>query len=99
MQTVQKIEKILQEKFHPTFLKIKDESARHVGHVRRIGPVRHSGGHYQVEIASALFEGKSLIEQHRIVNEALKELLETEIHALQLKTFEKPPLSPFVKGG
>jgi acid stress-induced BolA-like protein IbaG/YrbA len=46
------------------------------------------GDHWQVIIVSAAFEGKGLVEQHRIVNEALKEpLADQRIHALALKTY------------
>ena len=46
------------------------------------------GDHWQVIIVSPAFEGKGLIEQHRLVNEALKEpLADQRIHALSLKTF------------
>jgi acid stress-induced BolA-like protein IbaG/YrbA len=46
------------------------------------------GDHWQVIIVSPIFEGKGLLEQHRIVNEALKEpLADQRIHALALKTY------------
>jgi acid stress-induced BolA-like protein IbaG/YrbA len=46
------------------------------------------GDHWQVIIVSSAFEGKALIEQHRIVNEALREpLADQRIHALALKTY------------
>jgi stress-induced morphogen len=46
------------------------------------------GDHWQVIIVSSAFEGKGLLEQHRIVNEALKEpLSDQRIHALALKTY------------
>lgn len=46
------------------------------------------GDHWQLIIVSPAFEGKGLIEQHRMVNEALKEPMEDQrIHALSLKTF------------
>ena len=46
------------------------------------------GDHWQVVIVSSAFEGKGLLEQHRIVNEALKEpLADQRIHALALKTY------------
>ena len=46
------------------------------------------GDHWQVIIVSSAFEGKGLLEQHRIVNEALKEpLADQRIHALALKTY------------
>jgi len=46
------------------------------------------GDHWQLIVVSPVFEGKGLIEQHRLVNEALKEpLADQRIHALSLKTF------------
>jgi len=46
------------------------------------------GDHWQVIIVSSVFEGKGLLEQHRIVNEALKApLADQRIHALALKTY------------
>jgi len=46
------------------------------------------GDHWQVIIVSAAFEGKGLVEQHRMVNEALKEQIgDQRIHALALKTY------------
>ena len=46
------------------------------------------GDHWQVIIVSAAFEGKGLIEQHRMVNDALKDPLgDQRIHALSLKTY------------
>jgi len=46
------------------------------------------GDHWQVIIVSSAFEGKGLVEQHRFVNEALKEpLADQRIHALALKTY------------
>ena len=46
------------------------------------------GDHWQVFIVSPAFEGKGLIEQHRMVNDALKaEMADQRIHALALKTY------------
>jgi stress-induced morphogen len=46
------------------------------------------GDHWQVIIVSSAFEGKGLLEQHRMVNEALKGAMDDErIHALALKTY------------
>ena len=81
--TQSQIETILTAIFQPTYLQIQDDSARHRGHV---GAKQGHGGHYIVEIHSALFAGKNLVEQHRLVNEALKDLFKDKIHALKLKT-------------
>ena len=46
------------------------------------------GDHWQVIIVSPAFEGKGLIDQHRMVNDALKEPMgDQRIHALSLKTY------------
>jgi stress-induced morphogen len=42
--------------------------------------------HFQALIVSPAFEGKTRIEQHRMVYAALGELMKGEIHALALTT-------------
>ena len=45
------------------------------------------GDHFQVTVASTRFSGLSLLEQHRLVNEALSEpLRDGTIHELRIKT-------------
>ena len=45
------------------------------------------GDHFQVTIASSRFEGLSLVEQHRLVYEALQTPLgDGSIHELRIKT-------------
>ena len=45
------------------------------------------GDHFQVTIASPRFNGLPLIDQHRLVNEALAEpLRDGTIHELRIKT-------------
>ena len=45
------------------------------------------GDHFQVVVASPRFAGLSLIDQHRLVNEALAEpLRDGTIHELRIKT-------------
>jgi stress-induced morphogen len=46
-----------------------------------------TGDHFQVTVASPHFEGLSLIDQHRLVNEALAApLADGTIHELRIKT-------------
>ena len=46
-----------------------------------------TGDHFQVTVASPRFEGLSLLEQHRLVNEALATpLADGTIHELRIKT-------------
>jgi len=42
--------------------------------------------HYSVKIIDQSFAGKNRIEQHKMVNEALKGYLGDALHAMQLKT-------------
>jgi BolA protein len=77
-----KIEEILKKKFHPVRLIVTDDSHKHAGH----NPQAERGGtHFSVEIVSALFSGKKLVERHRMVYEALKDGLQSHIHALAIK--------------
>jgi stress-induced morphogen len=42
--------------------------------------------HYSVKIIDEIFAGKTRVEQHKMVNNALKEILGDVLHAMQLKT-------------
>jgi stress-induced morphogen len=45
------------------------------------------GDHFQVTIASSRFDGLTLLDQHRLVNEALAQpLRDGTIHELRIKT-------------
>jgi stress-induced morphogen len=45
------------------------------------------GDHFQVTVAAPRFDGLSLLDQHRLVNEALAEpLRDGRIHELRIKT-------------
>ena len=45
--------------------------------------------HYSATIKSQIFKGKSKIEQHKLVYNALKGKMGNELHALALNTLEK----------
>ena len=67
--------------FAPARLDVVDESHQHAGHAGH-----RPGGetHYRVYIVSDAFKGKSRIERHRMVNEALASELAGGIHALAI---------------
>lgn len=44
------------------------------------------GAMFEVVVVSRLFEGMSLLERHRLVNERIKEMAE-KMHALSMKTW------------
>lgn len=62
----------------PESFELIDDSHLHVGHGA-------TGGHYTVRIVSEHFIGKNLIQRHRLVYEAVGDLMESEIHALSIE--------------
>jgi BolA protein len=64
----------------PSSLEIIDDSAKHAGHAGSGG-----GGHYSVTIESSQFTGKSTIIRHRLVYQAVGDLIPTGIHALSIR--------------
>jgi BolA protein len=65
---------------NPTYLDLQDDSALHAGHAGNTG-----GSHYTVTIVSEAFNGLSLIKRHRLVYEAVGDLMINDIHALSIK--------------
>jgi len=74
-----KIELLLNQAFKPHFLQVIDESKKHIRHAGA-----SQGGHYQVIIVSKAFEGKKLLESHRMIYQAI-EPVKSCIHALAIK--------------
>ena len=67
--------------FAPTVLDIEDDSAKHAGHAG----ARSGGGHFNVRIVSKEFSGKSLVQRHRLVYDAVGDAMQQEIHALSIQ--------------
>ena len=51
-----------------------------------IEDLRGDGDHYSATVISKSFKGKTRIEQHKMVHEALQGKIGNELHALMLKT-------------
>jgi BolA protein len=66
---------------NPEKLVIVDESAKHAGHAGAAS----GGGHFIVTIVSTAFENKSLIQRHRLVYDAVDDIMHSEIHALSIQ--------------
>ena len=84
------MEERLKEAFSPAYLEIIDESHRHSGHA---GAHPEGESHFRVIIVSEAFAGKPLVQRHRMVNEALADLLRKRVHALAItaRTPEETP--------
>jgi len=48
------------------------------------------GDHYAAEVISATFKGKTRVQQHKMVYDALKGRMGGELHALALQTSVPP---------
>jgi BolA family transcriptional regulator, general stress-responsive regulator len=64
----------------PLEISIADESALHAGHPGAAS----GGGHYRMTLVSAAFEGRPRVARHRLVYDALADLMQREIHALAM---------------
>jgi len=84
------LETILRERFRPAHLEIRDHSARHAGHAGAAA----GGGHFEVVIVAAAFEGRPLLDRHRMVHEALRDLIGGSVHALGLRTIAPTEWGP-----
>lgn len=74
------IETKLKQALNPTVLELIDESEEHYGHAGAQG----GGGHFKLHIVSTAFENKSPIARHRMVYDALGDLMATDIHAISI---------------
>ncbi len=75
----------LTAEFHPLELFIEDESALHAGHAGASG----GASHFRIRIVAEAFRGKPAVARHRMIYEALGELMRSEIHALAIDA--RPP--------
>lgn len=65
--------------------------------VIEVDDYKHDGLHLVLTVTSQLFEGLPLLEQHRLVQNALKDLLESgEVHALKIQTRVPEEKAPIV---
>ena len=77
---VQRIEARLTEALAPLDLAVCDDSHLHAGHAGAAS----GGGHYSVRIVSDRFEGLRLVMRHRLVYDAVHDMMKAEIHALAI---------------
>ena len=72
---LKEIEKLIKESIPDSIIEIQDLAG--------------DGNHYSATVTSSIFNGKSKIEQHKIIYAALKGKMGNELHALALNTKEK----------
>ena len=72
---LKEIERLIKETFKDATVEIEDLAG--------------DGNHYSATVISSQFQGKSKIEQHKMVYNSLKGKMGNELHALALVTKEK----------
>ncbi|MEJ2681615.1 MAG: BolA/IbaG family iron-sulfur metabolism protein [Gammaproteobacteria bacterium] len=98
--TEQRLQRMIQVAFEPSFLAIENESHQHAG------PARDS--HFKLTVVSKVFENQRALARHRAVYEKVAALMPVPIHALALHTYTEAewaartssaPTSPRCRGG
>ena len=73
----------LRQRLAPSELLVLDESADHAGHAG--ASPSGFGTHFRVRIASPRFDGKTRVQRHRLVYDALQDFIDQGLHALAIE--------------
>ena len=77
----ERIHAALESALRPVKIELIDEGHLHVGHAG----ARDGRGHFRVILVSERFAGLGPLQRHRLVYQALADLMETDIHALSIR--------------
>ncbi|HJV84878.1 MAG TPA: BolA family protein [Noviherbaspirillum sp.] len=66
--------------FAPLACQLEDESHLHAGHAGAAS----GAGHYTVRLVSDRFEGLNRVARHRLVYDCLRDMMTSDIHALNI---------------
>ncbi len=78
MSRLERVKNLLEEKFSPSALDVSDFSDDH-------NVPKGSESHVKVRIVADAFDGKSLVQRHRLIYSALDQEMKQGLHALQLQ--------------
>ena len=76
----ERLERRLREALDPLELEIFDDSHLHAGHAG----AADGRGHFSVSVVSERFAKLPVVRRHRLVYEAVGDLMTTDIHALSI---------------
>jgi len=80
-ERIPRIKQLLMDNLHAESVEVIDESHKHAGHAG----AKTGMGHFEVHIVADAFADKSMLQQHRMVYEALGDMMQKDIHALSIK--------------
>ena len=78
---IPRIRAALQRHLDTDEIQIRDESHLHAGHAG----AQTGLGHFHVTIRSTAFDGLTPIKRHRLIYEAMGDLMQTDVHALSIR--------------
>ena len=87
-ERIGEIRKRLESALQPSKLEIADESHEHIGHVG----AKSGKGHFLITIVSDRFVGLNPVQRHRLIYDAIGDLMDSDIHALRIEA--SPPAAP-----
>jgi BolA protein len=88
LPTAARLEQRLRERLQPVTLEVIDESYQHQGHAGANGS--GFGSHFRVRVTSQIFTGKSPLQRHRLVYDALQDFMDQGLHALAIEAHTPP---------
>ena len=83
MNRIERIQALLNAALTPAECVVDDESHLHAGHAGA-----KEGRHFSVRIRAACFQGIRPVQRHRLVYDALRDLIPRGIHALAIQAEE-----------
>lgn len=88
-ERIEKIRNRLVATFAPLECQLEDESHLHAGHAGAAS----GAGHYKVRLVSERFDGLNRIARHRLVYDCLRDMMHSDIHALNIIAITPSELS------
>ena len=82
-QRLAEIRQRLEAALSPESLQVEDEGHMHIGHEG----AKDGRGHFRGLVVSDQFRGRTPIQRHRLIYQALGDLMQTDIHALAIDAY------------
>ena len=98
---VERLEARLRTALQPAELRVLDDSHLHAGHAGAAS----GHGHFTVQLVAERFAGLPVVRRHRLVYEAVGDMMTTDIHALSIQALApgegslacRPSFPPFTR--
>ncbi len=81
--TASQLDAALRQALQPEDLVVTDDSSQHAGHAGANGT--GFGTHFSVRVRARCFNGLTHVQRHRLVYDALRDLIPQGVHALAIK--------------